>query len=76
MMLRMEHDITTIDQLISAFGGNKAVAEFFGVVPPAVSMWKHRGIPARLHLRILREAVRRGLPSIADSALGIDEASR
>lgn len=35
----------SLDQLISALGGETAVADLLGVGPSAVSNWKARGLP-------------------------------
>ncbi len=47
-------EITTIDDLIDALGGDTAVANWLGISQPAVANWKVRGqIAAGWHLRIL-----------------------
>lgn len=50
----------TIDDVIAAFGGTKAVAEWAGVGMSAISNWSERGIPAGWHYRIDRELRGRG----------------
>lgn len=51
-----------VSDVIAAMGGNKAVAELFGVGVTAVSNWrKWNRFPPRLHLRVLRECEARGL---------------
>lgn len=45
--------ITTIEDLIDALGGDTVVASEFGISQPAVNQWKARGeIPGGWHLRI------------------------
>jgi len=61
----------TVNELIDAFGGTTATAMIFKVLPSAVSNWRHDGkFPERLHLRILREAEKRGIP-VDDSIFGL-----
>lgn len=59
-----------VSEVIDALGGNKAVAEMFGVGVSAVSNWRSwNKFPPRLHLRVLRECEARGLdfdPAPAD----------
>ena len=40
------HILTSPDEVIDALGGTTAVASLFNVTPPAVSMWRKRGLPA------------------------------
>lgn len=47
--------------LIDRFGGTKAAAAIFGVVPSAVSNWRKHGIPRRVHSQVLIEAKARGI---------------
>ena len=52
----------TVADVVKELGGNKAVAERFGVTPPAVSNWKAwNKFPPKLHLTILRECQARGI---------------
>lgn len=57
-----------VSQVIDLLGGNKPVAELFGVGTSAVSNWrKFNRFPERLHYRLARETERRGInvdPSI------------
>lgn len=54
--------IRTVDDLVAAFGGTFAFAEWVDVVPSSVSNWKAAGaIPNGYHLRIYLELKRRGL---------------
>ena len=51
-----------VADVVKALGGNKAVAEFFGVRSSAVSNWKRdNAFPPRLHLKILKFAEERGV---------------
>tara|TARA_R100001244_G_scaffold2541_1_gene3934 strand:- start:10680 stop:10886 length:207 start_codon:yes stop_codon:yes gene_type:complete len=51
-----------VSAIIAALGGNKAVADLFGVLPSAVSNWKAAGrFPDRLHLRVFLECQSRGV---------------
>lgn len=53
----MSENIRTIEQLVDALGGEKVVAETFGISQPAVANWKLRGqIAAGWHLRLLAMA--------------------
>lgn len=62
--------------IIDAFGGTGAMAEAFGVGASAVSNWRKDGrIPARLHLRILTEAERRGVAVSVADLIGEEEAA-
>jgi hypothetical protein len=57
-MLRTSALAPFIDDL----GGTFAAARIFRVTPPAVSNWKAaNAMPARLHLRAIREAASRGI---------------
>jgi hypothetical protein len=51
-----------VSEFIDALGGTCAAARIFRVTPPAVSNWKKaNALPARLHLRAIREAASRGI---------------
>jgi len=53
--------ITTIDDLVTALGGDTALADWLGISQPAVANWKVRGsIPPGWHLRILARLRREG----------------
>lgn len=63
--------ITTIPDLVEAFGGPSKLAAWAFVRPSAVSNWIERGaIPAGLHMRLYREGQQRGL-DIDDDVFGI-----
>ena len=50
----MTANLSTIDDLIDALGGDTAVSEWLGISQPAVANWKaRREIPPGWHLRIL-----------------------
>ena len=52
----------TVSDVVAAFGGTGQMARTFGVLPSAVSNWKKAGrLPDRLHYRISREAMNRGI---------------
>lgn len=54
-------EITTIDALIDALGGDTAVANWLGISQPAVANWKVRGqIASGWHLRILARLKQEG----------------
>lgn len=54
--------IRTVDELIDAFGGPTAVAEWAGTEISAICNWKARGfIPTGWHLRVFIEVKKRGL---------------
>lgn len=55
--------------LIDRFGGTKAAAAIFGVVPSAVSNWRKHGIPRRMHSQVLIEAAERGIEVTATQLL-------
>ena len=69
-MPNMENEhtkLTTVAQVIAAFGGPTQMARDLGLTQQAVSNFKIRGrIAARQAIRILRLAQDRGLPPIAD----------
>lgn len=67
----MMRKITTIPDLVEAFGGTSQLAAWAFVRPSAVSNWIERGsIPPGLHMRLYREGQQRGL-DIEDSVFGI-----
>jgi len=60
--IRMKQPISTVDQLVDAFGGTGRFADWCDVGPSTVSNWKALGyIPSGYHLRIYLEALSRGL---------------
>lgn len=73
----MHHEIisgmmiaTNVKELIHAFGGTCAVAQWLDVGPSTVSNWKaDNAIPNGYHLRIYLEAKQRGV-SIDPTVLG------
>jgi DNA-binding phage protein len=69
-MPNMENEhitLTTVAQVIAAFGGPAQMARDLGLTQQAVSNMKRRGwIPGRHTIKILRLAAARGLPPIAD----------
>lgn len=64
------YHIRSIDELITALGGDTVVADWLGISQPAVANWKVRGqIASGWHLRLLAETRRRGLsvdPAVFD----------
>lgn len=69
----MSYDIKTIDALVREFGGNTAIAEWLGITPEAVSMWKLRdNIPSGWHWKFESEASRQG-KKIHPAVFGRDE---
>lgn len=63
--------IRTVSDLVAAFGGTGAVAEWLDVGSPCVSNWKALGqIPRGYHLQIYLEAKRRGI-RICSSLFGM-----
>lgn len=78
------HPVSTVDDLVNAFGGTSKFAAWCDVGPSTVSNWKAFGsIPSGYHLRIYLEARTRGLdlsPKLFGfrewpSALGNDRAT-
>lgn len=62
----------TVEELVAAFGGTKAMADWADVGMSAVSNWIAQGyIPRGYHLRLYLEAQRRGI-LIDPSLLGVD----
>ena len=58
----MDHVIRTIDGLLDALGGTKAVAHWCCVSMGAVSQWRAaNAVPKHWHFDLFREAERRGL---------------
>jgi len=62
----MSKDVTPVaanlNEMIDAFGGEKALADWADVGPSAVSNWKAVGaIPRGYHFRLARELDRRGI---------------
>jgi len=56
------YDITSIEGLIAALGGDTAVAAWLGVSQPAVANWKARGdIPGGWHMRLFARVVQMGM---------------
>lgn len=54
--------ISTIPDLIDAFGGSVRLARWAGYEDErGVINWTYRGIPPSYHLRLILEAIRRGL---------------
>lgn len=65
--------IETVSDLVAAFGGTGAMAEWLDVGPSTVSNWKALGfIPNGYHLRIYLECQARGI-DIAPSVVGLRE---
>jgi hypothetical protein len=53
--------IETVTDLVRAFGGTGAMADWVGTTDACVSLWKNRGcLPGGYHLRVLLECQRRG----------------
>lgn len=48
--------MTTKPHLIDRFGGTQAFARRFGLTSSQVSNYRHRGIPAYLHLEVVEAA--------------------
>jgi hypothetical protein len=66
------YDINSIDELVDALGGPKAIATWLGISQAAVSLWKSRGhIPPGWHIRLYAAALRRG-KSVNPAVFGID----
>lgn len=64
--------MTTIDDLIDAFGGPTALGELLGIGQPAVSKWSSsQAIPSGWHLRLERMCKARGW-TVADAVWGMD----
>lgn len=68
----MKTMITTIDELIDAFGGPTALAALLRIKQPAVSKWSmNNEIPRGWHHPLSRMAEARGL-TVHDSVWGLD----
>ncbi len=59
---------TTTD-LIMRFGGFEEMGALLGLSESTVRNWPERGIPSRLHLRLLRLASERGVQLSGDELL-------
>ncbi len=71
--IRMKQAISTVDQLVDAFGGTGRFADWCDVGPSTVSNWKALGyVPSGYHLRIYLEAMARGL-ELSPRLFGFDE---
>jgi len=71
MKRRDEKVIRTIEQLVEAFGGTFAMAEWADVVPSSVSNWKSANyLPPGYHLRVWLWAQANGV-RIDPSLLGL-----
>ncbi|MPZ58469.1 MAG: hypothetical protein GEU91_18650 [Rhizobiales bacterium] len=68
----------TAHEVIETLGGRSAFAEWFGVDPRTVTMWRVRGFPANTYLvmttRLKREK-RIEVPPSAWGMIEVDEAS-
>ncbi len=54
--------VSTIDDLVAAFGGPSKLAKMLHVSQSAISLWKIREtVPPGWHIRLLIEADRRGI---------------
>lgn len=64
--------IATVDDLVEALGGTKAVAEWAIVSPSAVSHWRSEGkIPRGWHLELYAECLRRKLSIDTGAVFGM-----
>lgn len=67
-MLRKTTVVRTVEELVAAFGGTKAMAQWADVGPSAVSNWiSLESVPRGYHLRLYLEIQRRGI--LADPSL-------
>lgn len=67
--------LDSIDEVIHAFGGVKAMCAIFGGVPSRFSNYKAAGrFPDSMHMRVYVEAMARGL-KIAPDLVGMKRAS-
>jgi hypothetical protein len=65
--------LRTVEEVIDAFGGVRAMRDLFGGGPSRFSNFKASGrFPERLHHKIYKAALKRGL-NIADELLGGEE---
>ena len=68
--------LRTVCEVVKAFGGPKALAQWADVGPSAVSNWKADGfIPPGWHYRMMLELQGRGF-SVAPQAFGVDPEMR
>jgi hypothetical protein len=64
--------IATVDDLVEALGGTKAVADWALVSPSAVSHWRsERKIPRGWHLELYAECLRREIQIDTVSVFGM-----
>lgn len=64
--------IRTVDQLIAAFEGSTALAEWAGVGGTAIANWSARNfVPPGWHLRLYVEALRRDLDLDLEALFGL-----
>ena len=69
----MKHIISTVDELVDAFGGTGEFASWLDVGPSTVSNWKSFGhIPNGYHLKIFLEAYSRGL-QLSSNVFGFEK---
>jgi hypothetical protein len=69
------YDIETIDGLISALGGDTAVANDLGISQPAVANWKVRGeIPGGWHMRLFAKVIELELAMDLQAVFGLTKA--
>jgi hypothetical protein len=69
-MTRKSAELETVADVIDAFGGLKAMCKIFGGGPSKFCNWKATGeFPEKMHMRIYREARKRGL-NVADHLIG------
>jgi hypothetical protein len=65
--------LSTIGEIVDAFGGAKAMSAIFGGVPSRFYNYKAAGrFPEAMHMRVYVECVKRGLP-IAPELVGMTE---
>lgn len=73
----MMHEIETVDDLATAFGGTKRLAEWADVVPSCVSNWRDANhIPPGYHLRLYFECKARGLRVNTEKLFGLEPPTR
>ena len=53
--------LTTVNDVIRFFGGPSKTAKWAGCTDNAVCLWRKRGIPPAVHLRLLIEAQKSGV---------------
>ncbi len=67
------YDINSIDELVTFYGGDTALAEYLDVSQPAVANMKARGhISSGWHLRLFADVHRRG-KTVAPQVFGLTE---